>query len=1064
MSDNLQNLLRESLLNNSYDYTSMHNVLRKTWENSYSYLYALQKSYIEYEDLEYISNNTDKSVKRIGRLYTNKSLDACFDVDYDFIHICTREEFHSSKFYFNTFTFTDMVNNPDIFYKIPIIMIDNQTIWNYKLRVNKETITVILPFKRSFVISTERDPETDELVHLEHDIRIMVVDNIYYHIIPVNRITFESIVSGNNTSNNNKKYNIIINSPIVLNNEKVKDKDGTYFISINKRNTGKDLKSFHGTDIIPCIVENGKLKASVGPKLYDELIKLSGNIYIRILFINKLYSHKLYNGNRYVECDDNKECNMFMLQLEDTIPYAMPIPVEDLIVFKIDNNGDRTLMKSIDVVKLYYPNIYRIIDANRECGDRYEIFYFYHKATYLEYTPIHDYFYRFLCIRYNGKPIEEIVDTIYRGTADFSSFTPSQLSSFKKIFNKILEYQYYNHKYGEIDFHKRYINETENIDKEVVEYKDETLKSWINIDPYVLRDYVIEQDKLYTPVYHLWTNTLNLSSRLRNDTRTELGVEYGFDLDEPCYVFSFRNDNTTYGKLLDARVFVDGLCAHTMVQERHYFTDYFYIPASMVTDDSYIEIEIFPSYSYRSKLEFKSMDDVQTIKLLEPTDHIFPTAEDLYYINPSGHLLADGVDSINSSTDAMGEENTVTISSSQAIAIVGGKTYKETHIYSNDFFEISAKYKDGTFVVKTTDSDKPVKFTRLSEFEVKPLSEDVLNVDLAMAISKIPNSIDVLIEKEGYPYIALVENQFKFNIDYIRVFKNGRLVPKQKYMFFSSYSFPRLFFTDYAYPGDIIHIDITPYRYKEIYYKDKLIEGDVLINLRDIITKPFDIRYYDVYMNGRKLGLNNVWTISPYEITLTNLMSLNNLQIFEKERDWEYFGTNYKTQKYYYSITELFNSTFITDDEVNQIIREMIDEAKEPECNIKPNLNIEDPISFEDDRVYVYMPMFYFNELIPKTYVNPDIKQFDDLIMEEEYPLINSTYRVHPSESHRTVAEKTRRENYPDVLALNPDTYIEGENKENMQYVYSVGHLHDVDNTYINQNIEINNISDIDNK
>ena len=63
MSENLQNLLRESLLNNSYDYSSMHGALRMTWENSYSYLYNLQKNYVEFEDLEYISNDTDKSVK-----------------------------------------------------------------------------------------------------------------------------------------------------------------------------------------------------------------------------------------------------------------------------------------------------------------------------------------------------------------------------------------------------------------------------------------------------------------------------------------------------------------------------------------------------------------------------------------------------------------------------------------------------------------------------------------------------------------------------------------------------------------------------------------------------------------------------------------------------------------------------------------------------------------------------------------------------------------------------------------------------------------------------------------
>ena len=48
MSAQLQTLLRDALLNNSYDYDAMHNSLKKTLMNSYSYLYSLQKANIEY--------------------------------------------------------------------------------------------------------------------------------------------------------------------------------------------------------------------------------------------------------------------------------------------------------------------------------------------------------------------------------------------------------------------------------------------------------------------------------------------------------------------------------------------------------------------------------------------------------------------------------------------------------------------------------------------------------------------------------------------------------------------------------------------------------------------------------------------------------------------------------------------------------------------------------------------------------------------------------------------------------------------------------------------------------
>ena len=53
MSENLKALLKESLLNNSYDYDAMHNTIKNTWMNSYSYLYYLQKAKVSYEELFY---------------------------------------------------------------------------------------------------------------------------------------------------------------------------------------------------------------------------------------------------------------------------------------------------------------------------------------------------------------------------------------------------------------------------------------------------------------------------------------------------------------------------------------------------------------------------------------------------------------------------------------------------------------------------------------------------------------------------------------------------------------------------------------------------------------------------------------------------------------------------------------------------------------------------------------------------------------------------------------------------------------------------------------------------
>lgn len=1184
MSDNLQNLLREALLNNSYDYNSMHNVLRMAWENSYSYLYNLQKNYVEYEDLEYISNDTDKSVKRIGRLYNDKLLRACFDIGYDFIHVCDREEFHNSEFYFNEFTFYDMVFNPTIFQKLPIIIIDGQCIWDYKLRANKKSMTVILPFKRDFVINLKRDPETDELVYIDHNIRVLVIDNIYYSELRINSLNINEYGDPYNSYNYNEnfglgynfyndyeaypkvKHGLSINvSDYLLNRYNIDPKNGLFAISISKNtNNKKNLTEFLSSNIIISEYEEHVNRFIIGEELYQNLLNDDSDYTIHLFFMNKLhnyniplyrhdpsdpwyldingagrYDYSYYYDNDYyhyygyygyhdstnttrdIVCDKNGECNVFMLQHKTKTyyepispydyekeemckvyqPYAMPIPVEDLIVIKFDSDNNPTLMRSTETVKLYYPNIYRIIDSDRKPGDRYQVSYFYHEAYSLEYTPVHEYFFRFLQIHYNERPIEDIIDFIYRGVDTLSSFTEEQAEELLTTFNKILEYQYFNHQYCEVDFLKRYILEPGNNDKEVVEYKDETLKKWINeFDQFLLRDYVLEQDKLYTSVYHLWTNTIDLSNRIRTDTFeeskfeiyayydyldntyfTETGNWYDSDghyvtvlsdielkrklqrarfkskrkilvsdnwreLNGEYYVFAFRNEETVRNSLLRASVFVDGFHVDDIIQVRYNFTDYFYIPVELVTWDSYIEIEVFPTYKYGTRVRFDSVDDSKTITLLEPVDHILPTAQDLFYMEPSGHFIHADYNTKELSRDAKGIKDIVMLSSKQGISISTDRIYPDSTIYSNELFDITANYKEGNFDVKTTDPNKPVKFTRLSTFEIRPLHKFVINKDLYVGISKIPNYITYRLEYGGYPYLALCENKFKFNLEYLRIFINGRLLPRQRYCFYSSFIYPRIQFLDHMEAGDVIHIEVTPYRYKEIYYQKDLKPGETLINLKNIITKPFDIRYYDVYMNGRKLGLNSVWTISPWEITLSNIKSLHNLQIFEKERDWEYFGTNYNENNYFYTIDDLFNSSFIDEEEKNQIIREIMIDNKEPECIIRPPEDEEEPIDFSDeDKIYSHVNEFYFNELIPKTFVNPDTKQFDDDIMKEEYTTVDDAYRVHTVDSYRSEYEKERRAKYVDALSLNPDVYIEGENGDIAGYVYCVGHPENVE-------------------
>lgn len=1058
MSQNLQKLLKEALLNNSYDYDAMHRSLKKTWMNSFSYLYTMQKEYIEYEELFYFSNDIEsRNHSRIGHMYLDKLIYANFDVDYDLIRVMNREEFRTSKFYGQKFTIEDIKMNPHIFSKIPVVIIDDKVIWDYQIKVSEECTTFTLPFRRNFVLKDERNPDTGEVIYVDHKVQVLVLDNIFYQRISTNK----SMINFNATAKQFKVSSAIIEKFIESDVEKyisnkwvekykVSDpsllptgqeaqmrkeidkslkshslpiQDGTMMCSIHIPNEyGEGYRL--GTEIITLVRdENGDYVAELSDNLNNLLHTTNRNFYMSFIFFNRLYRHTFYTGKNTTTARDGHNPDLLVVQQSELVPYKTPVPVENFMVFKKrKGSGKYILEKNSKMLQLHYPNIYSFKDENIEQGDEYQVFYFYHNAYDLEYTVLFDFYYRYLVDKFSEqtKSLEEVINDIYYGREEYSGFTKKQIKDFEKTFKKILNYTYYKHKYGEMDFLTRYVNIKGNEDKEVIEYKDETLKDWIKVEPHVLREYVLDQKKLGSS-YHLFTNTIDLASRLRTDTSVEFGMP-SRSFDEERYVFSFANEKD-FPTLLDCRVFVDGLMVVDLYQERRLFMDYLYIPASMVTEDSYIEIEIFPTYSFSQGVTFTSMDDEKEITIMEPKDNIYPTTADIYF--EDNDLLA--------------------------------------HRYDKNFFDITSIYDRGEFLFESDDPEKPVKFTRLNTFKIKPNSENVLNVPLTLNFSKCPNGMEVLIDRDGYPYMEIIEDHFNFNLEYIRIFRNGRLLPRSKYAFFSSYHCPRLLLLDYYEAGELIYIDVTPYRYTEIYHQTDLSPENTLIDLKGIINKPFDIRYYDVYLNGRKLSLNNVFSITPTQLTLVNIKSNYDLTIYERERDWEYFGLDYTQNIYYFSLDDFLNESYISEDERNKIIKDIIDNTKDDRLNIHPNTNEEERLDDGDDkRVYAIFHVFYYDELLPKTYVNPDRLQFSEDLLSSDFPEILEMYKQVRYDEAIDEYWKNITSGMPEVICLDPDIIVAGAEDNDNLLAYMVGHPNEVEQEYLDQTIIIDNDPNID--
>ena len=867
----------------------------------------------------------------------------------------------------------------------------------------------------------------------------------------------------------------------------VPTKKGVFFCSFhypNALNNDYEL----GTTLIPLVDEGECLTGELTDQQNIELKNYSRNFYISIVFLNRLFTHKFYFDGNVTIVGENGQANLFVVQRDEMLPYECPVPINNFMIFKKKANEDNWyLTRDTDVLALHYPNIYEIIDPEKEVGDEYKIYYYYYDQCEFKYTVLFDFYFTFLLetfldysesedfyelrdsydniigtniaketveeflantihreehvfgrIRYiftddnnderyytpkiTYRPIEEILDGIYNDTIDYSQFNEEQLKSFKDTFEKISAYQFYRHLYGDVDFVYRYGVLPENKEREPIQYKDKTLREWMRVEPHVLREYVKEQKKLGSS-YHLYCNTLNLEDRVRMDTSREMGTS-GTDIyeefDEPRYVFAMSNERP-FPMLLDVSVYVDGIYVMDLVQERHLFMDYFYIPCNMVKNDSYIEIEVFPGYTFRKDITFESLDDEKLITLTAPEEAIYPTLCDIYFTSDENHYIR----------------------------------------YDEDFFDISPHFKDkyddiGEILAYSDDTEDPVKFTRLVpwEFRIKANSSDVVGIPLELRFHKNQLRLKVRITKAGFPHFMFNEQDWMFHSDYIRIYHKGRLLPRCKYQFMSHYKMPRLMIFEEFEIGEELYIDIAPYRYTQIYYLEELTpdntildlnQGTATIDLRSKLNKPFDIRYYDVYLNGRKLSLNNVFTVTPWQITLVNLHSIYNLEIYERERDWEYFGLDYTENIYYYTIDDLFKESFITEDVKNKMIKDLIDKDKDPRLIIHPNVNEEEKMDHSDIRKFVQFFLFYHDELIPKTYSNPDRLQENKELMEEVYFYIDQYFTRTPYTESPTRKLMKRRRLYPKTIILDPDITVGEGNPNNLYYVFPVGHLQDED-------------------
>lgn len=614
---------------------------------------------------------------------------------------------------------------------------------------------------------------------------------------------------------------------------------------------------------------------------------------------------------------------------------------------------------------------------------------------------------------------------------------PTKIEEFASIFDFVINHEIVGYYYDELDYLRNYESKMHPF-----EYKVSKLKSFIKDDPKALLNYVRAQNKVGYK-YEFSAKDIDLPSRYK--TASENGEKFA----EPMYLFTVQRPDPN--DTLSARIFVDGFLCTCFIYDRYEYTDLIYVPVSQVKDDSYFEIEVFPRYLDTKvnrftvehpscEIEFPSTDDVtptisdiffflgeeDTSERLEASKFglEFISARYNYYVDseqtiPIYYQCVNGVANKGPYFNENGEAFTYegmripandisTETLGEMIAV--GKLIQDIGYETDSHFEIKRlskivtydKVAAGESTLQTDDNG--VLYSKITKIRVTLKDISLYDQPITIAIAKKPAFEGSKLPTVSYPsYTTPIENSQNVE-EYTRAFKNGRLLSKNRYDFTVIDGYLGIQVLEKMKKGETIGFDITPYRNRLIFYKAEL-DSD-LVDLRGYINKPFDMRFYEVYLNGRRLNRTNVYPISPWEFKLAGTHSIYNLEIYEKDRDWEYYGTDFDG---YFTLSDFIRKTFMEDDLKDRLIHDVTGD-------IPGNDNCEDRMPWDRDLdlVSVYFEMFYYMKLVPMHFVSGDNIDFDLEEIAKKYPIIHQLYATTNSSGEN-------------VLMLNPDIWYTTE-------------------------------------
>ncbi len=447
------------------------------------------------------------------------------------------------------------------------------------------------------------------------------------------------------------------------------------------------------------------------------------------------------------------------------------------------------------------------------------------------------------------------------------------------------------------------------------DYKDNKLKSLIREESTHSSSYFDLQIKAPKRVY-LDVSTIDLSIRERQNTASETPHNKIY-FTKPHYVFIIRKN--IIEDPYNTRIFIDGMINlfHTITENEYNL--YIYIPCEFITDTSFLEFESFKNMVIDKEFQVKNNEAIVELNIND------------FSISFTDMLVLDEQDNIIDPTD----------------------------------YDIYIK-KAGQFINLSDTYRTYLNNTLKIVFTSQGFNNRTLKIKI---IHKAFYTTQEIVTEDDRGKAIYFHTPLTRELGHFRIFRNGKLVPNKFYDIKFRKNINSELGIDILIDkqvGDVIVVDIVPFDYREVYSADKIPETG-FIDLKEILPRPISLKWYDIYLNGKKLNIHNIDIISPTKFFIQNVDSRRNLYIVETNRDEEYFSIYENWRSYNDDLWDRFPN-------LEQSILEQHPLLPDNEYDYTEERVL--PVSVDLDRFYEYYAKH-------QTILNPDEVDIPDEIYDQ---------------------------------------------------------------------------------